>query len=294
MPTLIGMIAKRFIATPAYYAVQSNTGSWRPSYAWNPDTQHYDGALQPMTPKVIEDHLEGRSTFGHYLVNRDKQTKLFCFDLDLVNHDAPWLRYPGAQDMASLEEKFGDNQDRLTEAWEHLLRLGRRDGNPRELWQDKKHPSRPYYLRQMRGLAELLSQRIRSELDIPLICEYSGFKGLHIYGLTGPIGAGEARTLALAVLDSFERFEPVRGDSVFRDTEEDPEIGFPTIEIEVFPKQDEVKSDGFGNLLSLPLGRNRKNPGVKKFFLDQRAPHATIAPHPDPYRLLETGDPWND
>jgi len=37
---------------------------------------------------------------------------------------------------------------------------------------------------------------------------------------------------------------------------------------------------------------NQKAPNSRKFFIDQRAPHATIVPRKDPESLLEGGDPW--
>lgn len=293
MPTLIGAVAKRFIAQPEFYAVQRS--AWYPSRAYNPETEKYDGPLQPLTADLIKAHLDGTKTLGHYMVNRDNDTKLFAFDLDLVDHDAPFITYPSAESVAKIDENFADDPERRDAAYEHLLKIGRQSGNPRELWQDKQHPSRPYYLRQMRGLAEMLSSRIHTELGIPVACEYSGFKGLHVYGFTGMIPAGEARALAVEILESFSRFEKTRGENFWADNAlADPDSGFPTLEIEVFPKQDTVSADGFGNLMALPLGRNQKAPKTKKFFLDQRAPHATIKPHPDPLALLTSGNPWED
>lgn len=294
MASLPGLIAKRFIARPEVYALQSRTGAWRPSYAWNPAEEKFNGPVRPFTKAVIEDHLAGKQTAGHYMVNTEGNCKLFAFDLDLVDNVEPWIKYPGAEDIESLEEKFGDDMERKNAAWLHLVSLGRREGNPRELWQNKQHPSRQYYLRQMRGLAEMLSQRIFKELDIPVAVDYSGFKGVHVYGWHGMLPATDSRTLALEILDSFDRFTAHRGDSEFRDTEEDPETGYPTLSIEVYPKQEKIREGGFGNLMALPLGVNQKSPKSRKFFIDQRAPHATITPRKDPLPLLERGNPWED
>lgn len=295
MATLPGLIAKRFIARPEVYALQSpKTGAWRPSYSWNPADQKYDGPVRPFTKEVLEDHIAGKHTVGHYMVNTEGNCKLFAFDLDLIDGEAPWIQYPSARDMESLEDKFGDDLERKNAAWEHLIKLGRHSGNPRELWQHKTHPSRQYYLRQMRGLAEELSQRIFKELEIPVAVDYSGFKGVHVYGWHGMLPAADSRTLALEILDSFGRFEAFRGESEFRDTVEEPDTGYPTLSIEVYPKQEKIREGGFGNLMALPLGVNYKAPKSRKFFVDQRSPHATIVPRKDPIPLLEHGNPWED
>lgn len=291
MVTLPTLIARRFIATPHVHALQAKSGAWYPAREYNPATGKHDGPDLPFTKQVIEDHLAKKKTVGHYLINQDNNCKLFAFDLDLVNHDTDWISYPSDKDIASLEMKFGDDRDRMQIAWEHLMRINRQTGNPRELWQDKQHRSRPYLMRQMRGLAEMLSQRIHKELEIPVAVAYSGNKGLHVYGFTGMLPAADARALALEILDSFDRFTSVKGRNFFADTDTDPETGYPTLEIEVFPKQDTVNA--YGNLMALPLGMNQKAPNSRKFFVDQRSPQSTIVPHNDPETVLEGGDPWH-
>lgn len=290
MTSLSTLIARRFIATPNVYAIQNRNGSWRPARAFNPETGKHDGPDLPFTKQIIDSHLAGEQTIGHYLVNSNNECKIFAFDIDLIKDEAPWIQYPSSKDIESLEEKFGDDMERKNAAWEHLVRLGKRTGIPREIWQDKKHPSRPYLLRQMRGMVEMLSQRISRELDIPVVSEISGLKGVHVLAMTGMIPAADARALAMSVIESFDRFVPDRGNNFFRDTLTDPEEGFPTLEVEIYPKADTINR--YGNLLALPLGVNQKAPNTKKFFIDQRAAHTLITPRKDPEALLETGQPW--
>lgn len=276
--TLPQLYAQRFIARPDVIAVQSKDGS-----KWAPDRG------RKFTVPLLEEHIAGSATYGHYLVNKDNQCKLFAFDCDL-NTVGAWVKQPSEEDLVGLLDRFPDPGPEQDAAFDHLTEIYK--GNPRELWQDKGHPSRKYFLRQMRTLAEMLSSRIHKELDIPVACAYSGHKGFHVYGFHGLLDAGESRALAQAVLDSFDRFSPIRGDNYFVDQNPDPADGFSNWVIELFPKKEIHEGDDLGFLMRLPLGRNRKAAENKTFFFDQRLNHHSIKPHPDPIALLETGNPW--
>ena len=290
MPTIAGLLARRFIARPDAYAVQKGDGQYYPARAWNEAEKKYSGPLFPITPDVLKKHVAGEQPIGHYLVNQEGMTKLFALDIDFRNASAPWMNVPSPKDLESLAIRFGDKPNEFNQAMDFLESI--QNGNPRELWQDKSHPSRKFFLLQMRNIAELFTQRISSELQIPTAAAYSGFKGIHVYGWTGLLPAQSARDLGEAVLQSFDRFHPIKGKNFWIDSEEDPHQGFRQFEIELFPKQDEIGHGGFGNLMRLPLGVNKKNPNGKAFFIDQRSPAAGIVPREDPETLLEHGDPW--
>jgi hypothetical protein len=56
--------------------------------------------------------------------------------------------------------------------------------------------------------------------------------------------------------------------------------------IEVFPKQTQINSDGFGNLMRLPLGRNLKSEDPTFFVdMDSNAPLSELRPA-DPVKVL--------
>lgn len=293
MSSLTGLVAQRFIARSNAYALQKGFGGYVPAREKdNEDGTH--GANFRMSGKLIEQHIAGEITMGHYMVNESGNAKLFALDIDLRDANGKWIPTPSAKDFESAEKLFGDDPEKLEEAIAHLRKP--QGGNPRELWQDKKHPARPYYLRQMKAVADEFSQRIWDEFngEIPVACAYSGFKGIHVYGFTGMAPAADIRALGQAVIESFDRYRPQKGGNFWLDKEEDPEKGFRNFEIELFPKQDAVREDGYGNLMRLPMGVNKKAPKGRAFFIDQRPGVADIKPRnmADTIELLESGNPW--
>lgn len=272
------LFAQRFIARPDVKAVQWSDGGYRPEHT-------------PITYDDLYGHLEGRRTLGHYLINpgtaeeiaagRGSMCKFFAFDCDLEK-TGTWVQLPEPMTLADLH----DDQSLIA----HTRRY---ECNPREDWHNRHHPGRAWFKFQMRAIADLLAGAIRQRLGVPVVCSYSGNKGIHVYGLTGLMPAAQAREAAALILASLGRFEPVGGDVFYRDTLDDWYAGFGNFMIEVFPKQSTVEPGKLGNLMRLPLGRNLKNPGDPTFFIDQRRPVTDLAPHPDPLTLLTTGDPWS-
>jgi hypothetical protein len=87
-------------------------------------------------------------------------------------------------------------------------------------------------------------------LSIPAYIEDSGQKGRHVWiFLDEPIPARLGRNFALTLLSRVSGLPP-------------------QVNVEIFPKQTVVKSDGLGNLIKLPLGIHRKT-GRKGVFVDQ-------------------------
>ena len=90
---------------------------------------------------------------------------------------------------------------------------------------------------------------VLSSYDIPVYLESSGYKGRHCWVfLEKPVSAKIAKAFAGAVVR---------------------EIGdFPQgIDVEIFPKQEYVRSGGLGNLIKIPLGIHRKT-GRKSVFIN--------------------------
>lgn len=295
MHSLTGPIAQRFIARSNAYAVQKGFGGYVPAR----EKDLPDGTRGPdlrLTGSLIDQHIAGEITLGHYMLSPKGKAKLFALDIDLRDAHGKWIPTPSAADFEAVEKRFAGDPQGLEEAVAHLRNpVG---GNPRELWQDKKHPSRPFFLRQMKGVADAFAHRIWDEFngEIPVACAYSGFKGIHVYGFTGLADAADVRALGQAVIESFDRYRPQKGGNFWLDGDDNPETGFRNFEIELFPKQDATREDGYGNLMRLPLGINKKAPKSKGFFVDQRPGVANIKPlgEADTLRLLETGDPWGE
>lgn len=256
--TLVSLISKTFIARGDVKAVQQRDG------AYHPDRTKF-------TFGDMRAHLDGTKTFGHYLLSTESQCKLFCLDIDLIKDGGGWFLEDGSWVDATPE-----------------------NGGCRAAWAaGAEHPARPYLLGSLRSLAEGLAYRIKRLLEINVAVAYSGNKGVHVYGLTGLIPAAEARGAAVDLLDSWGCFEAVRGDNFYRHTPWGDRQGYPSLEIEVFPKQDSLEGKDLGNLLRLPLGINQKSQ-QRAYFIDLGCPPPpTEFPEADPVKVLDpAGYSW--
>lgn len=276
MTTLESLIDERFIARRDVKAQQFPDGGYRP-------------VQTPWQISDITEHLAGRRTYGHYLLDQNSHCKFFAFDCDLNVSNGAWVQQADLSQVPA-DAFIGEHAEHYYENNTFIHPL-----NPREAWHDRAHPSRAWLKFQMRSLAELLSSAIRTHLGLPVVCTYTGNKGIHVYGLTGLIPAKEAREAAKLILAATNRFTPQKGDNFFIDTSTpDWRDSFANFTIEVFPKQDTVEPGHYGNLMRLPFGRNLKNSADPTFVIDQRLPHVTLAPHPDPASAMISGDPWAD
>ena len=166
--------------------------------------------------------------------------------------------------------------------------------DPREVWLDRRQQAaRNWYKYQMGMLARRFVSIIQKELQLPCAASYSGSKGIHVYGFTGPMEAKEVRDAALLVLDISDEWQLSRGKNFYKHKIDSPFLGYPSFSVEVFPKQESLEGKDLGNLMRLPLGRNLKSVDPT-FFLDLRSPVAQMVPHADPVKLLDSGDPYSD
>jgi hypothetical protein len=286
---LVSLFAKRFIQRRDVKAVQFSTG------AFIPDRELRDvGRHAPLGFKKqhIEAHLAGTSTYGHYLLDSDSNARVFAFDIDLEKNkcdkDGNILEYGGAwcklPDPASVDPNISNEEfDKLVAA--HQC-------DPRELWQDRRAiEARSWFKFQMGMLARKFAKIIHDDLGLECAAAYSGNKGIHVYGFTGPMPAVEVRNAAMLVLDIMDEWKPLKGQHFFKHKIESPYLGYPSFSVETFPKQESLDGKDLGNLLRLPLGRNLKT-SDPTFFLDLTTPPAIMKPHSDPAKLLETGNPW--
>lgn len=214
------------------------------------DTKTNSGELVPFTLQDVVDHIEGRDTFGHYMLDKNNNCKFFAFDIDLV-------KFP----------KEAKHQ-------------------PRDVWlADPTDPKSLRLTQLLRCMAEGLAWKVKKLAGIPVAISFSGSKGLHVICLTGSIPAAEARAAAKLALDAFgpDQFVSKRGESLFASRLDD----YKVLDIEIYPKQEDVSPKGFGNLMRLPLGINRKR-GMQSFFIDVSAPIDQLVPA-DPFVALESG-----
>jgi hypothetical protein len=268
---LAKLFASKFIARPDIMAVQTRDGEYRPTR----DLRTKE-VLESFSMRAILDHLEGDRTLGHYMIGPGNQVKLFALDLDLEKTG----KLP--------DTKFGDQY------------LGWKPCNPREEWMSRKQgPGREVTKYQFRMMAHSLARIVEDELGIPVAVAYSGSKGVHIYGFTGPTTAARARKGAQIVLEAagwvlsrgnnFYRFNGHKGRSSAQGG--DLLDAMENFSVEVYPKQDTMDDKDLGNLMRLPLGVNLKSPKDTPFFLDLRTAMTDFRPM-DPIEALTTDNIW--
>lgn len=222
--------------------------------AWQEPSGIYRPDRTKITRADLNAHIARERTMGHYLLGTDDRCKFFCFDIDLAKQ--------GVWDGQPIE--------------------------PRKEFLDDASPYREGLTGQLVIAAESLAREANRAVDVPVAIAFSGSKGVHVYGFTGPEPAADQRTAALSILESIGSFKPLRGANFF--AHENPEM---SVEIEVFPKQGSLDGKDLGNLLRLPLGRNLKS-GREGCFLrcggGKRAKFARM----DPIAALSGVLPWEN
>jgi hypothetical protein len=265
-------LGKRFIGRRDVKAVQNSDGSYMPDVT-NPNyrKEKQEPNYRAWSMPDLRAHVTGEKSYGHYLVDPSGLVKLFAFDID--------LRKEGKIRM--LDESILDDFI---------------DCNPREVWVSPDHPGKEYLTVELRCAAEVIARRAYelAEGDLHVAIAYSGGKGLHVYCFPPePLPASEARDSANHIIrsihhwDGTNAYELFRGNCFWRPSNS----GSQNIDIEVFPKQDSVSEDGFGNLMRLPLGVNRKT-GQRSFFLDCRTGYNQLKLM-DPLEALGSELPWD-
>ena len=271
MEDVATLLAKKFIQRRDVKAVQMPNGEYHPHTA----NGRWDGERLPWKMRDIHQHLSREVTYGHYLLDRESNCKLFAFDIDLVNAKEPGYL------------PFKVNTEDPNNIWWDDFRVC----EPRVAWQDRRHPGRVFMKYQFRLMAEKLAAMANKEMGLPVAVAYSGWKGVHVYCFTGSIPASDARDGAQLVLDSLGEFILVEGNNKFKHQDSDPKDGFPNLTIEVFPKQRSLDGKDLGNLMRLPLGRNVKTTDPT-FFVDLTRPPIELTPIAAEIALT-TDNPWS-
>lgn len=261
---LIRLVGSRFLERRDVRSEQSSDGAYYPVRQHRPRCDKRGCDCPPLAWKGsdIRDHLEGRRSYGHYLVSAEQKCRVMVFDIDLTKQGT----------LRRLTDSRGWVDQEIT---------------PRAAWADDGSTSEYVKTRltlDMRVLADVLARQTTETLGIPTAVAYSGCKGLHVYGFVGSTPAVDVRAGAQEVMASLagDGFQKVRGDNFFAVKD------FDCFEVEVFPKQDEIsKADGLGNLVRLPLGIHRRS-GSRGFFVDVTQPLHLLQPD-NPHLALEHG-----
>lgn len=227
--------------------------------AWQQPTGIYLPDRSPVKLSDLRSHLAGERTMGHYLVSPENRCRVLAFDIDLTKE---------------VEVEGGGTI------------------NPRDEFLNPNSPWRPALINHLAIMAEGLGRKVNSELDLPVAIAFSGAKGVHVYGFCGSEPASDVRGAALDVLAAFGCFEPARGENFFRHKDGH----YPTLEVEVFPKQANLDGKDLGNLMRLPLGVNLKTGKPGMFVRTVLADDGTYS-----FRKVEPLDalsfttlPWSD
>jgi hypothetical protein len=260
------LIAQRLIARQDVKAQQMSSKSYQP--VW-----------EPWKRSDITAHLAGVRTYGHYMVSRESQCKLFCLDIDII---------AGSGFLPTVPWDTTGTDEAALEHWRNTFQ----NGELRKAWLDRSNPSRSFTKFQLRMISAKAMQLIWEELGIPCAVASSGSKGLHVYGFTGLMPAIDAREAAILVMELMG-WKLSHGNSLYTCLNDDPLEGFPNFNIEIFPKQETLGEGQLGNLVRLPLGVNKKAPKNPTWFLDPRAPMAQWVKM-DPLVALDGRNPWSD
>lgn len=222
-------------------------------------------------------HIRGESSVGHYLVGQDGLVRLMAFDIDLFKTH-PVKRPVGHWPMDPASEEDPKIQEFV----------------PREAWANRAHPSRAWTKAQMKAISGQIAARLVDNgpngWDMKCLVAYSGSKGVHVYAFFDePTPAAEAREGAQILLREIG-WSP-KSKNFWVPDNKDPVTGFPNFEIEIYPKQDEVGADRYGNLMRLPLGRNFKSERDTAFFIDFDGPMSDMR-KADPLDALTILNPF--
>jgi hypothetical protein len=262
---LARLFAKLYIARPDVKAVQASSGAY---YTHVADRNANPPVYLPWSMEALIDHIEGRNTYGHYLLNTDNTCKIIAFDIDLVKEPVslPTLPIPGWEGTGNVDEE--------THQWEETWEAR----SPRDAWLNRADPARDLLKLAMRDLAHVI-QRSVIDLEIPSTVTYTGAKGLHVYGFLGKGTDAKFARQAIEAILGYVPLVPIRGKNFYAwDAINHPTETRQLFSVEVFPKQDHInEGDGFGNLMRLPLGKNLKS-ADPTFFVDTSAPMGVLRP----------------
>lgn len=189
----------------------------------------YKRVTEPMKMGHLIRHVLGEQSIGHYLIEPvSNTTKVFAFDID-----------------ADKEHEDIDPE------------TGKKRHNPAR---DMALAFDPDIWTRMLSLAHGLASWARTWYDVRAMVSFGGGKGLHVICAVRKRMSAEAAGLAAQTILSDGGFEVFRGD-IFWKSE-----AWPDLTVEVFPKQQSVEADGFGNLMRLPLGTNAKTGNMSYFI----------------------------
>ena len=156
---------------------------------------------------TLTEHLSGTKTYGHYLLDQDDMTKLFVLDIDLTQAGFVPMK------QLNMTDPSDENYDQWVRSFYCVPNL-------RDIWHSRRpenKPARDYIKYQLRMMINMLAASVHDLLGIHTAVAYTGNKGLHVYGFTGPARASDVQDYARLVMESVKHFKPSRGDNFYTD-----------------------------------------------------------------------------
>lgn len=268
---LCELLAHRFFQRRDVVAIYARNPNVPTGWSWQPNKR-------PLKGSDLIKHLRGEVALGTYLLDSEDRCRFYTLDLDL---DKEGMSY--VADVDTLKAQMERPVDAPIEMeWVEC--------SPREVWKDLNSPLRPWLAMTMRMLAQGLAARIAHKQNLPVAIATSGGKGMHVHVFCGERSAADARAKANAMLaswtsdDNMDLFIP-KGSFSWKHVSE----VYSNITMEVFPKQDHVDKNGYGNLVRLPLGVHPVT-GNRSYFIDTLSdPILEPAAELSPLTALEEG-----
>lgn len=189
-------------------------------------------------------HLYGDRCLGAYLLDPDSMVRCIAFDIDLKDDGDYFLIDDAEVDLVVQHH-----------------------GNLEAALHDADNPAHPWACSLVSSTATFLKREIYDALALCSTVIVTG-GGAHVFVPFGtPLPAAEARAMAHSVMDGIPTFAR-RSENFYGN-----DVKSPSIEIEVFPKQDALTdSDSLGNLIRLPFGHHEC--GIRTYALDTSNPMA--------------------
>ena len=219
--------------------------------AWIP---HRDGKKNsdPLIPFRLQDfreHMFGKQCLGTYLLDQDSMVRFMAFDIDVIKSGT---YYPILLvDPGSYRAKDAPILD--------IANPG--VGELEAALHDTENPAHPFVRILVRETALAVSKTVTELLGLPTLCVLTG-GGCHVLvPFPELVPASLARQNARTVMEALDLHPLADKGENFWGEDESPVV------VELFPKQDAIARDGFGNLIRLPLGWHSKA-GRRSFFFD--------------------------
>jgi len=199
-------------------------------------------------------HLFADRCLGAYLLDRDSMVRCIAFDVDLKD-DADYF-------LIGDDTRVRDGEPPVDGTLDMQIQ---HHGDLEDALHNPANPAHRWACSLVRSTVEFIKREVYEALSLSCTIIITG-GGAHVFVPFGQlIPAGEARAMAHSVMDGIPIFAR-RSENFYQNHQ-----GSPSVEIEIFPKQDALKEpDSLGNLIRLPFGMHER--GMRTYALNPVLP----------------------